>query len=159
MKQTKLISMLMFVMLSSVTLEARDIYVYKDLNIKPIGSSQNVQKIAFNSNGMSVTTESGTVTTFPIADFDYFTCFQRSTTGIKKLQNNLIGITLDGTNLNIKCMMTINKVTIFNASGTEITTFAPQTKSTSHSLSSLPTGVYLVKVVTDNHIFSQKIIK
>lgn len=159
MKQNQLISMLMFAALCSTTLQARDIYVYNGSNIKPVGSSQNVQKIAFNSNGMSVTTVNGAVTTFLITNFDYFTFFQRSTTGIKQSQSSFYNIFFDGTNINIKCLKNIDKISIFNASGTAISTFSPKTKSVSYNLTSLPSGVYLIKAVTDDNVFSQKIIK
>lgn len=159
MKQNQLISMLMFAVICSTALQARDIYVYNGSNIKPIGTSQNVQKIAFNSNGMSVTTESGTVTTFPITNFDYFTFFQRSTTGIKQSQTSFYNITFDGTNVNIKCPKNISKVSVFNASGATVATFSPKTKWASYNFASLAAGVYLIKVVTDDNVFSQKIIK
>lgn len=159
MKQNQLISMLMFAALSSTTLQARDIYVYNGSNIKPVGTSQNVQRIAFNSNGMSVTTENGTVSTFLITNFDYFTFFQRSRTSVKQSQSSFYNISFDGTNVNVKCPNNIDNVTIFNASGTTVATFSPKTKYTSYNLASFPSGVYLIKVVTNDNVFSQKIIK
>lgn len=151
--------MMMSAMLVTTALCARDIYVYNGSSITPIGTSQNVQKIAFDSNGMSITTQSGSVTTFSLANFDYFTFFNRSVTGIKQSQKDLFGISYNGTTMSIRSEKVITKVTVFNAAGTEILSFAPKAKFVTRNIASLPAGVYLIKVVADDDVFTQKIIK
>jgi len=161
MKQNKLIFTLVLAMLGTSSLWARDVYVYNGAGITPVGTLQNVKRITFTGTGMSVITELDTEQQFAQADFDHFTFYQRtSVTSIDKVaQDGIPGVTFDETNVNILSTKIIGKVSIYNAFGSEVITFAPKANTASHSLTSLPTGVYLVKVTIDDKVFTQKIIK
>lgn len=147
-------------MLCMGSIQARDIYVYNGAGITPVSNLQNVKKIAFSATGMNVTTESGTDKLFALTEFNYFTFYQRTVSGIGDIsQNGSTGITFDGTNVNISSPKTIDKVTIYNSLGAIVESFEPKAKTASQNILSLAAGVYMVKVLAGNETYNQKIIK
>ena len=136
-----------------------DVYVYNGKGTNPIKLMQDVKKITFTENAMTViATEAEETVNF--ADFTHFTFSPEKEGAVAELQaDGTVKVFTVGNILTVKAAQPIANVTVYSMQGSKLMELQPMQSEVSQSIENCQAGIYLVKVVAGSNESVYKIIK
>ena len=147
-------------LLCTATVKSQDVYVYTTGNYTPVTTVKQVSTIIFGNSGLTLKTADGSTSDIPYELFSYFRFYETPTPlSIKKVTLNEAGINYDGNLIAVKLQGNIDRIEIVSVTGSVLKSYCPHTDSFRFTVTDIPTGVYLVKVVCGENNYIKKIVK
>lgn len=147
-------------MVSGLTAMGNDVFVYDGTHAEPIQSMNDVKKITFTENAITLVGADGTETTVDFTAFSYFTFVKEEMSGIEDVaKGGDIAVTVRGGMLDVNATEPIARVEMYSMQGQRMLSLAPDAASVSESIAHCANGIYIVKVVAGGNEKVQKIIK
>ena len=158
-KKIFLLSCLLLIFISIIS--AKEVYVYAAGSSTSVHSSLNVKKIIFHSGELNLVNIDASSITIPYTDFDFFSFAAKgSSTSIFDLSNDKDEISICATDAEVQISgkQIIRSIQFYSMQGVIAEKCMPHTSLHTLSLSSYPSGVYMLIVRTDTTELTQKII-
>lgn len=157
--KTKIILLLLF-LTTAIAQGQNKLYVYDTDGSNQSFALSDIRKLTFTENSMQIYQSPTHAISWPINDISYMS-FQYSPVDISEWQKDNLSVYPNPvtTKLTVKNTEIIDELKIFDLQGKIYLSLSPKKEITDIDMSSFPTGMYFLRIVSNNKVSTSKIIK